>query len=88
MSHPSIFSDPKYAFNRKDLSPDQFMAYVAADPSIPAQWRAKATQLLRTLPPPPPPRPVRPALIIRLTFDRELWLHFCPVARFSDDSSG
>jgi hypothetical protein len=46
MSHPSIFSDPKYARYRQ-----------------------------------------RPVLTIRLAFDRELWLHFCAVAKFSDDSS-
>jgi hypothetical protein len=87
MSHPSIYSGVKYFFNAPDLRPDQFMAYVAADPTIPAQWRALATRYLRTLPPPPPPLPARPALTIRLQFSRELWMHYCPVAKLSDDSS-
>jgi hypothetical protein len=88
MSHPSIFSDSKYAFNRKDLRPDEFMAHVAADPTIPKQWRDKATALLRDLDswPPPPRPPARPTLTIRLQFDRELWMHFYLVAKFSDDS--
>jgi hypothetical protein len=77
------------------LSGAQFIAEVAADERLPDQWRMKAVLLLldlaqrqSCLETPPQTSPPERALTVKLEFDRELWMHFCPVARFSDDSDG